>query len=90
MKRSTKIFYGVLFSFLFCFITIGYAALTDELNLEGLIGGNAQNEVFITDVIEPTSNIIVDGFYSTMLDQEITYVADSPAPNVISWSNIVL
>lgn len=69
MSRGIKIIYGLVLSFSLCFIMIGYAALSDSLNLDVNVLGEAQENVFVYDVLDKSSNAIDTSFYSTFVYQ---------------------
>ena len=78
MGSKAKIIYISVFSFLVCFLLIGYAALTDNLTLTGDISGEPQENIFITDVTvdgSEISKVDIDGFYGAVLYQTITLAA---------------
>ncbi len=87
MSRRMKIICAIMFSFSLCFIGFGYAALTDVIELVTDVSGEAQNEVFITNVVDPTSNAAIDGFYSTMLDHNINLAAGETATYTVQLYN---
>ena len=87
MSRRMKIICAIMFSFSLCFIGFGYAALTDVIELVTNVSGEAQNEVFITNVLDPTSNAAIDGFYSTMLDHNINLAAGETATYTVQLYN---
>lgn len=50
MKTKNKILSSIAFLFIFCFLTAGYAAITDNLTVSGSVNVTAPNEVYITSV----------------------------------------
>ncbi|MBQ9773930.1 MAG: hypothetical protein IJW30_04630 [Clostridia bacterium] len=71
MKRRFKALFGVLFSLLFCFLCLGYAQLTDTLEVTGSTAVQAQTGVFISDV-ESVSGMTVNAYTSTVLNSKVT------------------
>ena len=72
MKSKLNIINGILFSLLICFIFVGYAALTDSLELIGNISGTPQDNVFIADITvnnEELSKVSINGFDDTVFSQ---------------------
>ena len=75
MKTRIKVLYGLLFSLFACFLFIGYAALTDNLSITGDISGDAQKDVFVTDITvdnSEISNVKINSFYDQTIYQNIT------------------
>ena len=52
MKKWLKIVFGIAFSFMFLFISIGYAALTDTLSIWGKVDVTVPEGLFIVDIRE--------------------------------------
>ena len=48
MKQATKILFGIMFSFLFCFLCVGYASPTNSLRVVGDIDVPLPQAVYIT------------------------------------------
>ena len=67
MIGKGKLIYVTLFSFCLLFLFMGYATLTDELNIEGTATGTPQENVFITDVVTGNGDkVTLKGFYGTL------------------------
>lgn len=66
MKRWAKVLFGITFSFLFCFLCVGYAAVTDPLQISGTIEFALPDGMNITRVSAP-SNGTVQHFSRTLL-----------------------
>lgn len=80
MSRKIKIIYISVFSFLVCFLLIGYAALTDNLTLTGNISGETQKNIFISDITVEESEISkvdIKSFYSAILYQNVELSASN-------------
>ena len=70
-NKSFKIIMSVTVAFLFCFICIGYAQLTDILNVQGNADIPPQNGVFITEVSTAdgfTSNKFIGSILNSSVD----------------------
>lgn len=87
MSKKLKIIFGIMFSFVFCFLLIGYASLTDTLTLSGSVDGDAQDEVFIVDIIDPTTNVTSTSYYANRLLQNITLDAGETASYYVQIYN---
>ena len=87
MNRKPKLIYLLVFSFFMCFMFVGYAKLTDMLDITGEIEGKPQKDVFITNISNETSNFTLDGFYSTILDQTITLDSNEEATYIVTLYN---
>ena len=70
MKRWIKIPIALVFSFLFCFVSLGYAQLSDTLTATGSAEAIAQTGVFITDVT-PVSGLTVNNYTATILNSRV-------------------
>ena len=67
MKKWSRIIFGIAFSFMFAFIAIGYAALTDTLSLWGRVDVTIPEGLFIVD-------ISVDGTAANIDYNQYTYL----------------
>jgi len=80
MKKSTKIVVCVVFSFLFCFLCIGYANLNDSLYAEGDVDIARQNGVYIFDVkVLNDANATANHYIGTVLNSTVTLPASADA-----------
>lgn len=62
MKTSIKMLFGILFSLIFSFTCIGYAALTTTLNIVGAVDISAPEGIYITNIeLVGTSNATSKG-----------------------------
>ncbi len=88
MIGKGKLIYVVLFSFCLLFLFMGYATLTDELNIEGTVTGTPQENVFITDVVTGNGDkVTLKGFYGTLLNQSITLTPGQTASYRVNLYN---
>ena len=87
MNRISKLVYIIGFSFFAFTLFIGYAALTDEVNLIGNIEGSVQPNVFISDVTDVEGNVTLNGFYSSILKQNIKLEENSEATYYVNLYN---
>lgn len=74
MKFRIKFLYGILFSLFACLLFVGYAALTDSLDLTGLFTGTSQDNVFVADITvnnDQLSKVSIDGFYDKEINHNI-------------------
>ena len=72
MKRIAKILVAFMLSFSVIFTAVGYAALSDTLEVAGSAGIAAQTGVFISDVIPPASgSVTVNSYASTLLNTKV-------------------
>ena len=76
--KSLKAVFCIVFSFLVCFLCVGYAALNDTLIADGTAGVIAQTGVFITDV-QATSGLTVNGYNATTLNSKIVLPSNGTA-----------
>ncbi|MBQ9112039.1 MAG: hypothetical protein IJY08_00495 [Clostridia bacterium] len=51
MSRWAKVILGIVFSFMVCFLAVGYAQLTDTLSITGSAQASAEESVFVTDAV---------------------------------------
>ena len=49
-EKRKKLVFGIVFSFLFCFLCVGYAQINDELFINGSVKAGTQDDVFIYEV----------------------------------------
>ena len=56
--------------FLFCFLCIGYADVTDLLDISATVAANPQSGVFITDIAH-AENMTVVGYVGTILNSRV-------------------
>ena len=56
MKMFTKVFLGFALSFMCIFASIGYAALSDELVIEGTTDAAPPDAIFITEILNVRAN----------------------------------
>ena len=71
MSKSMKLLLGAALSFLFCFLMIGYAALTDTLIVKGDASVSVPEGLYITGMtLESESNMDTESFvsYSTTVE----------------------
>ena len=68
MKKWVKALICIAFSFMFCFLCVGYATLTDELSITGDASAEPQEGVFITNVMVTDGSAEVLKFYQTSLE----------------------
>ena len=87
MSKKVKIILGIAFSFVFCFLAIGYAYLTDTLSLTGDVEGDPQDNIFIVDVFETTTNVTSTSYYANRLLQNISLGADETASYYVQIYN---
>ena len=57
MKRWFKVVFCVLFSFLFCFMCIGYAEVSDVLTISGGVELQEPKQVYITRIVSTTGTV---------------------------------
>ena len=55
-EKRKKLVFGIVFSFLFCFLCVGYAQLNDELFINGSVTADVQENVFIYEVLDQNGN----------------------------------
>ncbi len=67
IKLRYKIILWVTVFFLFCFLSLGYAQVSDTLNIQGISNTDPQRGVFITQVTGGT-NFTVNRFIGTILN----------------------
>lgn len=74
MKKWAMAALCVLFSLMFCFNCLGYAALTTELTIEGTATWSRPEGIYIYEVGEPTGSgsTTITGYVSTVLNSSIT------------------
>ncbi len=70
MKRWIKISLALLFSFLFCFASLGYAQLSDSLSVEGSATITPPTGIFISNVA-PATGLTVNSYTSTVLNSRV-------------------
>lgn len=72
MQKKLKVCLAILFSFVFCFVSLGYAAVTGSLTVTGRMTHTAQTRVFICDV-EPTDTaaVTVKDYFGTALTSTV-------------------
>lgn len=88
MIGKGKLIYIALFSFCLLFLFMGYATLTDELNIDGTVTGTPQENVFITDVVTGNGDkVTLKGFYGTLLNQSITLTPGQTASYRVNLYN---
>lgn len=63
MKTNVKVIFGLVFSFVFCFLCIGYATLTDELRVVGEVSASSPEALYITNVELVSSNVSSQSAY---------------------------
>ncbi len=57
MKRSLKMLFFTTFSFLFCFMCIGYAQLSDALTINGTASMTEPETLYITEIAGTTGSV---------------------------------
>lgn len=76
MNKLVKCLISFIFIFLFSFVTVGYAALTEELKVEGIIILNEQQGVYIVSINEvdddASSFSVINSYTKTILNNNIT------------------
>ena len=76
MNKLLKVIFGIVFTFLFAFTGIGYAAFSQEFEVRGYIGLSELNAIYIVsvDVIEASegSSISNISYTNTLLTSNIT------------------
>ncbi len=77
MRKAIKISFCLAFSFIFIFLCVGYAQLTDTLFINGKIDVAEQTGVYITDVIIPAdADASVNSFFSTIMNSTVNLGED--------------
>lgn len=81
MKRWHKALFCIVFSFIFCFLTVGYAAVSDTLVIEGISESKAQTGVFIKSatLANPSDNAEISRYYGTNLTSRVNLGNDGSA-----------
>lgn len=80
MKLINKVLCCGALSFSMLFVGIGYATITDELEINGLVSAQIPNKVFLTSAIPETLNNAVvnsSSFTSTILNTSLIFDASS-------------
>lgn len=74
MKKWAMAAFGVLFSLIFCFNCLGYAALSANLTIEGTATWSPPEGIYIYEVDEPTGSgsTTITGYVSTVLNSSIS------------------
>lgn len=76
-EKRKKLVFGIVFSFLFCFLCVGYAQINDELFINGSVKAGTQDDVFIYEVLKKDANgnwVIADdvSYVGTTLTTTVT------------------
>ncbi len=80
MTKIQKLFATVAFSLIFCFVLVGYAALNDELVIDGSAEVEIPKIIFITDVkVKSTSGVKaeVNSYDGTVMNSTVTFNENS-------------
>lgn len=86
MKKKHLVAFVICFSFLFCFLCVGYAALTDHLTIDGMADISAQEGVFISDVTAD-QNATVNKYLSTTLNISLNFANTNTSTATITVYN---
>ena len=86
MKKKHLVAFVICFSFLFCFLCVGYAALTDTLTINGMSTVSAQDGVFISDVTAD-NNATVNKYLSTTLNISLNFANTNTSTATITVYN---
>ena len=76
MKRWQKILFGVGFSFLFCFMCVGYAAVNDTLTVDGEINYSPPEGVYIRTAERASGNATVQNYIGATLFSTVDLGSD--------------
>lgn len=80
MSKVQKLFAVIAFSLIFSFVTVGYAAITDELTVEGTANVDAPDIIFITNAyVKSATNATatVDGYTATVMNSTVSLTGTS-------------
>lgn len=84
MNKIVKIFLGILFSFSSCLIGIGYANVSSDLRFTGDVKAKVQENVFISNVVAGSNNVIINGYVSTTLNSTVTLTNSNNASETMT------
>ena len=87
-EKRKKLVFGIVFSFLFCFLCVGYAQINDELFINGSVTSGVQDDVFIYEVLDsPNGNQVDNCTYSqTLLNIELNF---NQSKELVYYVNII-